>query len=541
MRKLSLLLFVLCAASVACAVACGRADNEPAPKSAQQAPPAAAPFDFLTEALPSAVVEEPYSFNLDLTEDGQVTVTSGALPPGLEISPEGEISGTPQLTGDWRLQLLATNGEAGIEREYVLHVAGALGDPDIDAELRTLQMLERLIGLMPEDVPELDPARVELGRMLFFDKELSGTRDVACATCHHPAHGFSDGLNFSLGVGAAGLGPNRTHPEGVLVPRNSPAIYNTGLMPSLFWDKRVRMPGNDVSVAVSSRAPTITPDGTMDLEPVEAQALFPMADVTEMRGTGHELDGLSDGDYRLGIVNRLAEIPEYVRMFEAAFGPGSMTVENMVRAIGDFERSQTYVNSPWDRYLLGDPTALTDSQKRGATVFFDRANCDNCHNGPLLSNFVSRNIIVPQFGPGKGKGAVSGEDYGVEDVANDRRQRYGFRTPSLRNVALTAPYMHNGAFNTLREVVLHYRDKDESTRRFKTDGLLQRDLIGEPVEVTNAFLRSQTFILRFTPSNLTEQEVDDLVAFLEALTDPAAANRMDLVPDKVPSGLPVDR
>jgi cytochrome c peroxidase len=534
MSKLSILLLLLCITCGLCAVACG--SGREGPVQAAETPE----FGLITEALAPATAGLEYTQEIELTRPGRVSIISGALPFGLELT-GGAISGTPRITGDWRVTVQATDGSTWLRREFTLHVAGVDGDAEVESRARTLQMFERILGLLPEDRPRVDPARVELGRLLFFEKELSGTRDVACATCHHPAFGFGDGLNFSVGVGATGLGPQRRHPEGVLVPRNSPSIYNTGLMPSLFWDRRVRQPGTDMAVAVSTRAPVITPDGRMDLEPVEAQALFPMADVIEMRGTGHELEGLSDRDYRAGIVERLNRYPEYIRMFEEAFGPEGMTVENMVRAIGDFERSQTYVNSPFDRYLLGDSRALTDAQKRGLVLFFDRANCDNCHNGPLLSNFVPRNIIVPQFGPGKGKGASKGEDYGAEDVANDRRQRYAFRTPSLRNVALTAPYMHNGAFNTLREVVLHYRDKGASTRRFSTEGLTQADLLGDPVEPTAAFIRSQSFILRFTPDDLTDQEVDDLVSFLEALTDPEAVNRMDLVPEQVPSGLPVDR
>ncbi|MBZ0135675.1 MAG: c-type cytochrome [Planctomycetes bacterium] len=537
MRNLPLLMLALCAVCLACAVACGRAPGVPQIAEAGED----ARLALLTAGLPDGVIEQPYVATLEFTESCDVRLVSGALPPGVVLSRDGRIAGTPGLTGDWNFTLLASCPRGAIRCTLGLHVAGVDGDAGIDAALRSLQMRDRLMGLMPEDAPALDANRVELGRLLFFDRELSGTRDVSCATCHHPAFGFSDGLNLAVGVGATGLGPQRSHPGGVLVPRNSPAIYNTGLMPSLFWDKRVRLPGIDDAIAVSLRSPTITPDGSMDLEPVEAQALFPMADHIEMRGHGHELDGLDAGGYRSGIVRRLQQIPEYVSLFERAFGPESMTVDNMARAIGDFERSQTYVNSPWDRYLLGERRALSDPQKRGATLFFDRANCANCHSGPLLSDFVSRSVLVPQFGPGKGTGAPTGEDFGVEDVARDRRQRYGFRTPSLRNVALTAPYMHNGAFGTLREVVVHYRDKGVSARRFTTEGLAQREWLGEPVQPTAAFIRSQTFLLRLVPDDLTDGEIDDLVAFLESLTDPAAVNRMDLVPDRVPSGLPVDR
>jgi cytochrome c peroxidase len=539
MRKCSLVLLGACLACSLLAVACG--PSRPADVSARL-PVELPPLVLASVELPVATVEEPYSATLAFLADASCEITSGGLPPGLTLDAKGNITGTPRVTGDWGFEVTATDGRGAVVSQLVISVVGTEGDTVLDGDVRTITAGKRVFGLLSDDLPELDPARVELGRMLFFDKELSGTRDVACATCHSPSHGYADGLSFSVGVGSNGkVGPGRRHPGKVLIPRNSPAIFNVGLMPAMFWDKRVRLPLGPQGQLPLTRSPTITPEGPMFLEPDEAQALFPIADVAEMRGLGHELDGLDNATYRLALVDRLKKFPEYVRLFDEAFGPDGMTVENMARAIAAFERSQTFVNSAWDRYLLGDRDALTDAQKRGAALFFSRANCDNCHNGPLLTDFVVRSVIVPQFGPGRGKGAAKGEDYGVEEVVNQRDLRYNFRTPTLRNIALTAPYMHNGAYNTLRDVVLHYRDKEKHVRAFDVKSTIQAEDLGTAVTPTSDFLRRRSFLFTRVPSNLTEEEVDDLVAFLETLTDPAAVNRRNEIPATVPSGLPVDR
>src|SRR5690606_25254597 len=216
-------------------------------------------------------------------------------------------------TGDWRFEVTVQFSAAAVTAEYVLPVAGALGDIELEHELRALTNAKRLIALISTDKPELDPARVELGRMLFFDKILSGNKDVACATCHHPAHGFTDGLSLSVGVGANGvIGPGRRHKAGVLIPRNSPPVFYSGIMASMFWDKRVRLPLTQQGGLPPVGTPVETPEGPMPLAPDEAQVLFPLVDIIEMRGEGHEQDGLGPVEYRLELVKRLREIPEYV-------------------------------------------------------------------------------------------------------------------------------------------------------------------------------------------------------------------------------------
>ncbi|MBZ0135674.1 MAG: hypothetical protein K8I27_04820 [Planctomycetes bacterium] len=487
-------------------------------------------------ALPLATVNVFYSTALQFTGAASAVtcdITSGALPPGVNMTTSGSISGNPLLTGQWGFQLTATDGITTIVAPLVLNVQGVAGNPQIENQLRQL-IAQKNIQPIPQP-PALNQAQVALGRNLFFDKILSGSEDVACATCHHPSLGYGDGLNLSIGVGGTGgVGPGRDHPTKVFVPRNAPAIYNVGFMPELFWDKRVGVPPGQPP------GPTQTPEGPMNLPPDAAQALFPLVNITEMRGTGHSLDSLNDQDYRAALVTRLAQYNDYVQMFESAFGTGNMTVDNMALAIAAFERSQTFSNAPWDRYLRGDSNAMTDQQKRGADMFFGPARCDTCHSGPLLTNFTTHNIIIPQFGPGQGQGAQGREDFGFENTVNNQQNRYQFRVPSLRNVALTAPYMHNGAFGTLNEVVNHYRNKAQSTNAFTGQNMVQAADLAPTLLPTQNVLQTPSPLFLQVPGNLSPQQVNDIVAFLNALTDPAAVNRRNEIPDTVPSGLPVD-
>lgn len=486
-------------------------------------------------ALPLATVGVAYSTALPFAGAAAavtVQITSGTLPFGVLMTPAGNISGTPQLTGTWGFDIEATDSVTTIVAHMTLVVQGVAGLPQTEQQLR--QVIGQK-GIQPLNAPPPPPAsQVALGRLLFFDKELSGTRDVACATCHHPALGYGDGLNLSIGVGGVGgIGPGRDHPSKVFIPRNAPAIFNVGLMPELFWDKRVgRPPGQQV---------TQTPDGPSNLAPDAAQALFPLVNVKEMRGSGHSLDGLSDTAYRQALVTRLTQYNDYVSMFNTAFGAGNMTVDNMAIAIAAFERSQTFGNAPWDRYLRGEVNAITEQQKRGALQFFGPARCDTCHAGPLLTNFSTQNVIVPQFGPGQGQGNQLREDFGFENTTGNPQHRVQFKVPSLRNISITGPYMHNGAFTTLTEVVNHYRNKAASTNGFTGLSMVQAADLAPTLLPTQNVLQNPSALFQQVPGNLSPQQVAEIVAFLQALTDPAAVNRLNEIPLSVPSGLPVDR
>lgn len=509
------------------------------------APGAPVGFTITTAVLPAIPVNGTINFALQVANPaGPVTwsIVSGVLSPGVTMSAAGVISGNPEVTGGWGITVRATDGIDVDQRGYIFNVGGTSGNPQLEQQLRNrVSQGQGVAALGPAQLPVLNAAQVALGRNLFFDKILSGTQDVACATCHNPSLNLGDQLNLSIGVGATGgIGPGRDHPSKVFVARQAPQVYNIGLFPELFWDKRVGRPPPPPGMPPPPvPPPTQTPEGPTTLAPDEAQALFPLVNLVEMRGTGHSLDGLSNADYRLALVNRLAGIPAYVNQFNTAFGAGNMNVNNMVRAIAQFERSQTFVNAPWDRYIRGEANALTDPQKRGAQLFFGRARCVTCHGGPLLTNFTTHNLGIPQFGPGQGNGTGT-EDFGFENTTGDPNQRYQFRVPSLRNVAFTAPYMHNGAFMTLPEVVNHYNSKQASSNAYTGANMTQAADLAPTLLPTANVLANLSPVFLQVPSDLTPQEQADIVVFLATLTDPAAINRRTEIPQAVPSGLPVD-
>jgi cytochrome c peroxidase len=394
-------------------------------------------------------------------------------------------------------------------------LVAACGDgpsgPSPDDELRERFALAAL-GDTPHapDDPRL-AARVELGRLLFFDPILSGEKDVACATCHHPVFGFADGRQFSAGASGVGLGPARTvsasavtgAPIG-LTGRNSPTVLNAAFnadadgRPShlglQFWDGRAAG--------------------------LEAQARGPLAIRSEMAGDAYAGDVAEDS-----VVARIRAIAEYVQRFNAAFpaeavqrpGADVITIETYASAVAAYERELVTRESPFDRYARGDDDALTPRQKQGLELFFTTGKCANCHVGPMFSDFAYRVVGVPQAGGG---GAViAGDDVGREEHTHSLADRYAFRTPSLRNVELTAPYMHDGVFATLRDVVQFYDDGGQPRHASVTDDMLD-PLIPAPLE-------------------LTDDEVTAIVEFMEALTDPGAGIDPALlaVPQSVPSGL----
>lgn len=280
------------------------------------------------------------------------------------------------------------------------------------------------------EAPTTNPgsdAKVALGRDLFWDPILSGDRDVACASCHHPALGYADGRRTAIGTGGFGLGPRRTIAAGLPTPnRNSMTVLDAAfngltldgpagaLGAPMFWDNRVRS--------------------------LEAQALGPLKADREMRGTAYD-----EARILPELVARLAAIPAYVTQFEGSFGPGGITADRVAGAIAAFERSIVATDSSFDRYMRGDATAMSPRQLRGMAVF-QSAGCGGCHSGPMFSDFELHPLGVPDL-PG------AAHDPG------DGRNR--FRTASLRFATRTAPYMHNGVFATLDDVYEFYRRADD--------------------------------------------------------------------------------
>jgi cytochrome c peroxidase len=350
-----------------------------------------------------------------------------------------------------------------------------------------------------------DP-RVELGRLLFWDPILSGDRDVACATCHHPDFAWADGREISLGAGAVGLGPGRTDASAGAIPpvrRNSQTILNTVFNGA--GDRRGgrgrRRGGFDGTVA-SVNQPAAPMFWDNRVRSLEAQALEPIKALEEMRGTAW-----NEAEAVPAAVARLREMPEYVSRFEAAFGPDAgITADTLGLAIAAFERSLVGMNSAFDRFQTGERSALTEQQIRGLDAF-DDARCDECHDGPMFSDFDLHAEGVAEHA------AVAAPDEGGG--------RFRFRTPSLRNVAVTAPYMHNGTIATLEEVLRFYdegrsRNPNVSGGRGRGGVRLDRDFTGV--------------------RDMSDQDRADIVAFLGALTDESFERT---IPERVPSGLPV--
>jgi cytochrome c peroxidase len=241
-------------------------------------------------------------------------------------------------------------------------------------------------------------------------------------------------------------------------------------------------------------------------------------------------------------MDRLLAIDGYVELFQAAY-PGVPTdqlgFQHAANAIAAFETEAfASAGSPFDEYVEGDNGALPSAAKRGANLFFGPAACAQCHRGPELTDQQFHNIGVPQLGPGFGP--ASPEDYGHGGVTGSVDDRSTFRTPPLRNVELTAPYMHDGAYTTLEAAVRHYLDPSASLTTYDPSVLrpeLQGTYLDGPAQLEGIL---QTLDERVAvPLTLSDADVADLVAFLRSLTDPAASGLGALVPETVPSGLPV--
>ena len=407
---------------------------------------------------------------------------------------------------------------------------------------------------------------VELGRMLFFDKELSGNRNISCATCHSPLIATVDGLSTNIGTGGRGLSVLRdagNFPPTEFDPqsrgaRNMTPLFNLGheQFVKLFWDGRIQVDPS-VPQGFATPAGSDLPFGFDNA--LAALSIFAETDIQEMLGevgTNELADAGANVHPQIGVwdglVARLGAIPEYVDLFTAAFPrvagkPRKITIVHVGTAIGAFQavafRSD---NSPFDRFLRGDDNAMSENAKRGMELFYGEAECSYCHSGVFQTDHDFHAIGMPQIGPGFGDGPTGHEDFGREGFTGDPADRYRFRTPSLRNVALTGPWGHNGAFNSLRAVVEHHLAGEDSLRSYDPSQIVMPprpdldalDLIAfNDAAITDAIANA----IEIEPPDreLSERDIDDLIEFLNALTDPSAGDLRKSVPTRVPSGLPL--
>ena len=256
------------------------------------------------------------------------------------------------------------------------------------------------LGLKPMRVPkdnELTEAKIELGKQLYFDPRLSRDNTVSCATCHDPKKGWSNGDNFATGV------------RGQRGGRSAPTVINSGYSYFQFWDGRAIM--------------------------LEGQALGPIQNPIEMDLTLEEC------------VAKLNAIEGYRKQFQDVFGT-EVSAAGIAKAIASFERTVLSGNAPHDKFKAGDKSALSEAAQRGSKLFFGKANCSACHAGPNFSDFAFHNI-----GVGMDKDEPDVGRYAETKLLGDRG---AFKTPTLREIARTAPYMHDGSLKTLEDVVEFY-------------------------------------------------------------------------------------
>ena len=417
-----------------------------------------------------------------------------------------------------------------------------------------------LAGPLPQadaTFPALDMASVELGQLLFYDPILSGSRTVSCATCHHPRFATSDGVSLGLGDGGTGLGPDRTHdpqnPPEQRIPRNSPALFNLGAteFTRFFHDGRLE---TDPTRPSGIRTPLGADMEAGFASALSAQAMFPVLSGDEMAGHYSENDvaqavrqGLLTGPGGAWSIlsDRIEAIPEYRAAFDAVIGPRDIRFADIANALADFVAFEWRADaSPFDAYLR-DGTPLPADAARGMALFYGDAGCSACHAGQFQTDHAFHAIAMPQIGPGKAaRFERHNRDEGRIRVTGDPRDAYRFRTPSLRNVAHTAPYGHSGAYARLEDVVRHHLDPVAALAAYDP---AQAVLPGAPFDSDFALMGDAgehaaiAAASELAPVALSDAEIADLLAFLDTLTDPAGlAGRLG-VPDAVPSGLAVAR
>ncbi|MDV7142916.1 cytochrome c peroxidase [Tropicimonas sp. TH_r6] len=404
------------------------------------------------------------------------------------------------------------------------------------------------------------PQMVELGRLLFWDPVLSGNRNISCGTCHHPKFGTSDGVSLSIGEGATGLGPDRVpdpaNPPEQRIPRNAPALFNLGALEFtvLFHDGRIEADPDEPN---GLRTP-------LDQEMVQgfsgvlsAQTMFPVLSQDEMAGHYGEneiskavrsgrLTG-EDGAWDL-IAQRVRANPDYQAGFEAALPevaagkPISFT--DISDAIAEFIAWEWRSDdSAFDRHLRGE-AALEGAAQQGMTLFYGDAGCASCHSGPFQTDHAFHAMGVPQLGPGKAERFEShARDEGRFRVTGRAEDLYAFLTPSLRNIALTGPYGHSGAHRDLGAFIAYHADPATGFAAFDREQPILQEFEGKPVWAAIDEGGEGDRILAALdpePIALSPEDISALAAFLESLTGDRGAEGRLGIPDRVPSGLPVD-
>jgi cytochrome c peroxidase len=427
-------------------------------------------------------------------------------------------------------------------------------DTRLQAKLHAVGFTGRIESTLTKRLGRpLNPQLARVGRLLWFDTVTGLNGDNTCAGCHSPTNGFGDTQSIAIGIENNGVvGPDRTGPRNM---RRAPMVLNTAFFPKLMWNSRFSSrSGNPFDNSQGFEFPP--PEGlAFSNQPqlLVAQAFIPPTERTEV--AGFAVPG-TDEDLRREVMRRLNQVQGYRQLFGQIYRPvrrgAPISYGMFARAIAEFEFTLTFANAPIDRYARGQSNALTSSEKRGALLFFGKAGCSACHSvsgksNQMFTDFRTHDIGVPQLVPAVTNntfdGAAANEDYGRADVTGAEADRYAFRTPSLRNVAVEAAYMHDGAFTSLEAAIRHHLNVVASLSTYNPlEQGLPLDLQGRigPTSPILAHLDKRMT----TGTSLSDSQFQDLVAFVRnGLLDPRATpnNLRRLVPASVPSGRPVLR
>lgn len=320
-------------------------------------------------------------------------------------------------------------------RYWIPLAAGAVISIAVAADVKPAAPPPVPLGLLPVQWPKdnpYSPAKAELGKLLYFDTRLSKDNTVSCATCHSPKFAYGDGLPVSTGI------------KGQKGGRSAPTVINRAYSLAQFWD---------------GRAATL-----------EEQAKGPIQNPIEM-GETHE-----------AVVGKLKAIAGYRAMFKRVFGTEDLTIDHVAKAIATFERTVLSGNAPYDRYRAGNKAAMTADQVRGMDVYLNKAKCDQCHEGINFTSNAYHNVGVGIDKPNPDEGRFV--------VTKNPADWGAFKTPTLRDIERTAPYMHDGSLKTLEEVVDFYNKGGTPNKNLDE---------------------------KIVPLKLSDQEKKDLVAFMKAL------------------------
>lgn len=422
-----------------------------------------------------------------------------------------------------------------------------------------------------------------LGRDIFFDSIEGLHDDNSCAGCHSPSNGFGDTQSMAIGVDNNGkVGPNRA---GARNQRRSPMVVNSAFLPKLMWNGRfAALSGDPFDNSQGFLFPA--PEGTTQFPPndpevthlLTAQGHIPQTELVEMAGftgtagtissgfdpfdDGHgsalplpDGSGFRNDPIREVVLARFNASPGYRQRFGQVFpevaAGGDVRFPMIGQALAEFQISLTFADAPIDRFARGQRNAMTESQKRGAVLFFGSAGCVNCHavageSNEMFSDFENHVLGVPQiapvFGVGTGNVVFDGprkdQDFGQEQISGDSADRYAFRTSPLRNVALQPAFFHNGAFTRLEDAVVHHLDVVASATGYDPVAAgVDPDLALRLGPIQPVLKRLDPLVA--SPTVLTPQQLADLVAFVrDGLLDPdARPERLcRMVPASLPSG-----